>query len=173
MGYLFQTERLGIRELVSEDAPDLAKVLCDPASMVYYPRPFTNEEVSGWIERNIRRYRIYGYGLWALESLKDKTFVGDCGITIQRIDHELLPELGFHILPAYRRQGFAAEASLAVLQYVALKFNLATVFSYCDKENLPSQRTMIKAGFTYFKEYTEESLTKVVFSKSLIPESGF
>lgn len=169
MGCILKTERLGIRELTPKDAPELAKVLCDPASMAYYPRPLTMDEVAQWIARNIRRYQVYGYGLWALELLTDNSFVGECGITIQRIDNELLPELGFHVLPMYRRQGFATEASISILQYAASQFNLRAVYSYCEKDNTPSQKNMFKVGLSYCKEYTEELITRIVFSKTLVP----
>lgn len=40
--------------------------------------------------------------------------IGDCGITIQNIDGELLPEIGYHIHKDFWRQGFATEAATAV-----------------------------------------------------------
>ena len=40
--------------------------------------------------------------------------IGDCGITIQNIDGELLPEIGYHIHKDFWRQGFATEAAAAV-----------------------------------------------------------
>ena len=38
-------------------------------------------------------------------------FIGDCGITLQNIDGEILPEIGYHIHKKYWMYGFAKEAA--------------------------------------------------------------
>ena len=37
--------------------------------------------------------------------------IGDCGLTLQNINGELLPEIGYHIRRDCQRQGYAAEAA--------------------------------------------------------------
>jgi RimJ/RimL family protein N-acetyltransferase len=44
-----ETQRLSLRELALDDAEKLSLVLSDPASMEFYPRPFSTEEVEQWI----------------------------------------------------------------------------------------------------------------------------
>lgn len=72
-------------------------------SMRYYNRVFTEPDVKQWIENNLRRYKDDGFGLWAVIRKDDDVFWGDCGVTMQNIDHELLPEIGFHIKEVYWR----------------------------------------------------------------------
>lgn len=45
----------------------------------------------------MEKYEKYGFGLWAVVLKKTGEFIGDCGITIQNIDGEMLPEIGYHI----------------------------------------------------------------------------
>ena len=45
-------------------------------------------------------------------------FIGDCGISIQNIDGEMLPEIGYHIHKRYWRKGFGKEAARAARDWV-------------------------------------------------------
>ena len=47
-------------------------------------------------------------------SMAHAEMIGDCGITIQNIDGELLPEIGYHIHKKYWRKGLGSEAARAV-----------------------------------------------------------
>jgi RimJ/RimL family protein N-acetyltransferase len=77
-----ETERLHLRELVLENASELAKVLSDAESMQYYLAPFSREKVVSWITWNLDNYRKYNHGLWAVIRKEDDAFLGDCGITM-------------------------------------------------------------------------------------------
>ena len=69
--------------------------------MRYYPRVFSKEEVAKWVERNVERYENDGFGLYAVIRKDDGQFLGDCGITLQNIDGDILPEIGFHIIKTF------------------------------------------------------------------------
>lgn len=162
--FLFGTERLALRELVPADAADLARVLSDPDSMAYYPKPFSAEEVRAWIARNIDRYARDGFGLWAVIRKADGAFIGECGITMQNIDGEILPEVGFHTIAEYRLQGYASEAAIASIRYVREQYGLGTIWSYCASGNLASQGVMRKIGMTFRKRYATAEGEKVAYS---------
>ena len=65
-----ETERLFLREMDQDDYEALYTVLADSDIMQHYPYTFDERRVRGWIDRNIERYRIFGFGLWAV-CLKD------------------------------------------------------------------------------------------------------
>ena len=49
-------------------------------------------------------------GLWAV-CLKDTgEMIGDCGLTLQNINGEILPEIGYHICRDCQRKGYARDA---------------------------------------------------------------
>lgn len=56
-------------------------------------------------------------------------FIGDCGITIQNIDGEMLPEIGYHIHKKYWRRGFAKEAAQATRDWVFQNTQYDTIYS--------------------------------------------
>lgn len=153
---ILETERLILRELAPEDRDDLAKVLSDAEAMRYYPHPFSEKEVEGWIRWNTENYRKYGYGLWAVIRREDGVFLGDCGITMQEIEGRELPELGYHIIPAYGGRGYATEAAAACMDYAFGILNMDTLYSYTTPENLPSRRVAEKIGMKVVKRFTKE-----------------
>ncbi len=166
MKKILETERLYVRELTLNDEAELSKVLSDAESMKYYPHPFSPQEVENWIKWNIDNYAKYGFGLWAVIRKEDAAFLGDCGITMQNIDGEQLPEAGFHIIKDFQRKGYASEAARAVIEYASKKYHFPKIYSYCEVHNEPSRGVMIKAGMVKEKEYSKESITRVVYSKA-------
>ena len=69
MRIIIETERLILREMTEADFDALYKVLADRSAVQYYPYSFDEERVRGWIDRNIGRYRVFGFGLWAVCSV--------------------------------------------------------------------------------------------------------
>jgi len=61
---VIETERLLLREMTKNDFDSLYKVLGDSDIMQHYPYTFDEIRVRNWIERNMERYRILGFGLW-------------------------------------------------------------------------------------------------------------
>ena len=120
---LLETKRLLFREMNPEDFDALFRVLGDPETMWHYPYTFDGRHVRDWIERNMNRYRKDGFGLWAV-CLKDTgEMIGDCGLTLQNINGETLPEIGFHIRCDCQRKGYVCQrgcqgrAQLGVSEY--------------------------------------------------------
>ena len=99
------TERLILRELTPEDTPALCEVLGDREIMRYYPCAFDEVRVRGWIEKNLERYRIFGFGLWAVCLKENGGLIGDCGLTMQNINGSIRPEIGYHIRRDMQRRG--------------------------------------------------------------------
>lgn len=56
-------------------------------------------------------------------------------------------EIGYHIAEKYTQKGYATEAVMAFLPYIAKKKSLQTVWGICLKENTASEKVMEKCGF--------------------------
>jgi RimJ/RimL family protein N-acetyltransferase len=158
---IIETERLYLRELQIDDKKELAKVLSDPESMEFYPHPFSEEEVENWIKWNIENYKKYKHGLWAVILKEGNLFIGDCGITMQEIDGETVPEIGFHIIKDYCKRGYATEAALACKEYAFNVLHYPKIFSYTRVLNLPSQKVAKKIGLQPYK-YFEKNGTEQI-----------
>jgi RimJ/RimL family protein N-acetyltransferase len=168
MKIIIETNRLILRELVETDIDGLAKVLSDANSMKYYPKPFTRQKVNNWIEWNIKNYHTYGHGLWAVLVKPEMTFIGDCGITMQEIDGEKLPELGYHIQDQYCNKGYASEAARACIEYAFSTLRMEILYTYAKHDNIPSIRVAQKSGMLFCKEFSKvvmaESVKEVLYS---------
>ena len=152
---MIETQRLILRELTEDDFEALNKVLGDPETMQHYPYTFDGERVRGWISRNTERYRILGFGLWAV-CLKDTgELIGDCGLTMQDIGGIIRPEIGYHIRRDCQRRGYAAEAAAAVRDWTFENTPFCTVYSYMKHTNLPSARTAQAYGCSLIAEYSD------------------
>ena len=97
MNIILETERLFLREMERNDYDALYRVLADTEIMRHYPYTFDETRVRAWIERNIDRYRVNRFGLWAVCLKESGEMIGDCGLTLQNINGNVLPEIGYHI----------------------------------------------------------------------------
>ncbi len=151
-----ETERLFLREMNEDDYDALYSVLADSDIMQHYPYTFDEKRVRGWIAKNIDCYRIFGFGLWAV-CLKDTgEMIGDCGLTLQNINGEILPEIGYHIRHDCQRKGYAREAAKAVRNWAFRNTDYPTLYSYCKYTIVPSIKTAESIGMHFVCEYPDE-----------------
>ena len=157
MKKILETERLFLREMTMDDFDSLYAVLADPEIMQHYPYSFDEERVRSWIERNMKRYTDDGFGLWAV-CLKDTgEMIGDCGLTLQNIDGQMLPEIGYHIRKDQQRKGYAKEAAAAVRDWAFGNTEYPALYSYCKYTNVGSFKTAESIGMHFEKEYEDEA----------------
>ena len=107
---VIETPRLFLREMAPEDFDALYTVLADSDIMQHDPYTFDEGRVRNWIGKNMERYRVFGFGLWAVCLKATGEMIGDCGLTMQTVNGAIEPEIGYHIAKAHQRQGYAAEA---------------------------------------------------------------
>lgn len=153
--FCLETERLILRELQPEDYDALYAVLADSDIMQHYPYTFDEKRVRGWIERNRTRYQQYGFGLFAVCLKETGEMIGDCGMTFQNIDGEMLPEIGYHLRADMQRKGYAKEAATAVRDWAFKNTSFRALYSYCKYTNVASMRTAESIGMKFWKEYPD------------------
>lgn len=160
---ILETERLCLREMTENDFEALNKVLADSDIMQHYPYVFDEARVRNWIQRNMDRYRIFGFGLWAVCLKKTGEMIGDCGLTMQLINGQIKPEIGYHIRADQQRKGYAKEAAIAVRDWVFINTPFNVIYSYMKYNNAPSYKTAISWGCKQVDEYEDDvnEITKV------------
>lgn len=160
---ILKTDRLFLREMTMDDFDALYKVLADRNIMQHYPYTFDEKRVSDWIERNMNRYNEYGFGLWAVCLKETGEMIGDCGLTLQNIEGEMLPEIGYHIRADHQRKGYAKEAAAAVRDWAFTNTDYPALYSYCKYTNVGSYKTAESIGMHFEKEYpdSENKITHV------------
>lgn len=80
---VLETKRLYMREMSLSDFDAICKILQDDETMYAYEGAFSDAEVREWINRQISRYRKWGYGLWAVCLRGNGELIGQCGLTMQ------------------------------------------------------------------------------------------
>jgi len=159
---ILETERLKLRQLKIADLPLLHEILSDKETMQYYPKPYQESDVEKLINGNIKSYSENRYGLWAMILKETDQFVGECGITNQNIDGEIVPEIGYHVNKQFWKKGYATEAANGCLKYGFDILGLKTIYIHTATNNVPSSRVAEKLGFIKIKEYNK------VFKRSKI-----
>lgn len=139
------TEHLRFRRMTPADLDEMAKLLGDPAVMEFYPSPKTREQAAAWIAWNEDNDAQYGLGLWIIET-HDGDFVGDCGLTWQRVNGELKLEVGYHVSPAWQGRGFATEAAAASRDFAQEHTDSSELVAIVHPDNRASSRVAEKIG---------------------------
>ena len=150
-----ETERLFLREMTEDDFDALYQVLADENIMQHYPSAYDEEGVRSWIRRNMERYRIFGFGLWAVCLKETGEMIGDCGVTMQSINGLIKPEIGYHIRADQQRKGYAKEAAVAVRDWMFRNTPFQRLYSYMKDTNEASAKTAAAYGCRKVDEYPD------------------
>lgn len=109
--------------------------------------------VTRWLNWCKDSYQKNGFGLWAAVFKETGEMIGDCGISMQFIDDEWKPEIGYHLRLDYHRQGLGKEMTQAVRDYFFTHFDYDEAYSYMNKDNVPSIKTAEANGMTFLHLY--------------------
>ena len=150
-----KTQRLILREMTEDDFDALHAIFSDSETMQHYPSPFDEEKTRSWIARNQARYAELGFGLWAVVLKETGGVIGDCGVTMQNIHGQILPEIGYHIHKEHQRRGYALEAARACMDFVFEKTSYDAVYSYMKYSNAASYGVALKNGMRFIEEYDD------------------
>ncbi|MCR4561865.1 MAG: GNAT family N-acetyltransferase [Bacilli bacterium] len=157
MKKILETPRLILREMTDDDFPALKKIISDPDTMKYYPQPYDDAGVNKWINWCKASYAKRGFGLWAVVLKETGEMIGDCGVSMQCIDDEDKPEIGYHLRKDYHRQGIGKEMTQAVKDYFFTHFDYDEVYSYMNVENVPSYKTAEANGMSFRHFYVTKT----------------
>ena len=144
------TDRLEIRWLGLDDAAFILELVNDPD----WIRHIGDRQVPDldaarvYLESGpLAMYQAHGFGLNRVGLRGDDTPIGICGIL--RRDTLPDPDLGFALLPQYRRQGYATEAAAAVLTHAREVLGLARIVAILSRHNVASRELLHHLGFVY------------------------
>lgn len=164
---MLETKRLFLRDMTNSDFDALYKVLSDSDIMQHYPYTFDEKRVRGWIDKNIERYKIFGFGLWAVCLKETGEMIGDCGLTMQFINGQIKPEIGYHIRKDCQMKGYAKESAIAVRDWAFKNTPFNIIYSYMKKSNTASCKTAMSWGCKQVDEFKDnENEITLVFSVS-------
>jgi len=121
-------------------------MLADADVMRFYPKIYSRDEALAWIERNLERYARDGHGLWLVRALDSGEPVGQVGLTLQDVNGETLPEVGYLLHRPFWGRGLATEAAAGVRDFAFDALGVPRVVSLIRPENQPSRRVAERIG---------------------------
>lgn len=143
-----ETSRLVLREFVPGDWPVVLAYQSDPRYLRYYPWEHrTEDEVRAFVQRFVSwqeemprtRFQL------AITLAGNGELIGNCGI--RRADAtSTQAELGYELAPRHWGQGYASEATRAMLGLAFQELGLHRVWGECVAENVASRRVMERLG---------------------------
>jgi len=134
-----------------DDLDNMAALLGDPEVMSYYPAPKTRDEALAWIQWNQNNYAEHGHGLWIVETL-DGEFVGDCGLTWQKVNGRPELEVGYHVRTALQGRGYATEAAAACRDFARDALGATKLVAIIHPDNAASARVAEKIGMSFIED---------------------
>ena len=152
---ILETERLLLREINADDFGALCRIMQDEKTMYAYEGAFGEQEVRDWLDRQLSRYREFGFGLWAVVLKETGEMIGQCGLTIQPWKNEKVLEIGYLFQRKFWHNGYATEAAIACKKYAFEVLKAGEVCSIIRNTNLPSQRVAERNGMTKTDEWTK------------------
>lgn len=148
---MIETERLIISELSSKDSSFILELYNDPDFIKYISDRGirTETDAKQFIESGPRAsYAEHGHGLYLVQ-LKDGTSIGICGLL--KRDNLDGPDIGFAMLPSYRRNGYTFEAAQAAIKDGQNRFGFERIMAITSPDNEASIKLLEKLGLSFEK----------------------
>ncbi|MCX4024627.1 GNAT family N-acetyltransferase [Endozoicomonas sp. SM1973] len=139
-----KTERVILRQWLPEDYKPFAAINADPVVMKYFPSCLSAVESDAFADKIVSLIAKRGWGLWAVELVDTKQFIGFVGLHQPEAKLPFTPcvEIGWRLAKAYWGVGYATEAAQSVLQFAFNQLNLSEVVSFTSVTNKQSQAVM-------------------------------
>jgi RimJ/RimL family protein N-acetyltransferase len=143
----FETERLLLRAMLTEDADFLLELLNSPKWIQYIGdrNVKTLEEAAEYIRsRMYPQLERLGFSNYMVIRKSDGKKMGSCGL----YDREGLEgiDIGFAFLPEYEGFGYAFEAASTLKNAAFELFGLKSISAITTKDNFSSQKLLEKLG---------------------------
>ena len=149
------TQRLLLREITQDDFLPLCEILQDEEVMYAYEGAFSKEEVQGWLDKQLARYKEDGFGLWAVCLKETGIMIGQCGLTMQEYEGGRVLEVGYLFQKKYWHHGYATEAASACKAYAFDRLHVQEVYSIIRDSNLASQKVARRNGMSCIGQFVK------------------
>ncbi len=148
------TERLELREFSTSDAAFVLELLNQPAVLEFVGDKGVRslDDAYRYIKSSpLASYRDNGFGHYVVTLREIEMPIGLCGLFHRAFLDT--PDLGFAFLEQHEGNGYATEASLAVLSLARDVLRMPTVLAMTDRDNGRSAKVLGKLGFRFERDF--------------------
>lgn len=143
---IFETEHLAFRPFTPVDYDLLAELHAAPEVQRYIGGPWPRAAIQERLDYYVAEQARFGFSKWKTYR-RDGTFIGRVGISWWDKIGEF--ELGYSLKRAAWGQGFATEASAALVRRFFETTPHPRLHAFTDVENQPSRHVLARIGMTF------------------------
>jgi len=161
--YLFETERLAVRQYNLQDE-EYFYLFSSNAAVMRYIRPvITREESNKFLAQNIQLYLSKpNTGRWAVIEKASGKYVGSFSILSMESDDARL-HIGYALLPQFWGLGYATELLQQGLIFFYNKHANTSIYGITEEPNVASQKVLLKCGFSHYNRLQEHGKELLIF----------
>ncbi len=149
---IFATKRLYVRQITSEDAKSLSKVLADPLVMQYSTvGVHSQEQIYDYIANCKKQYDLNGFGHWAVYNSANHEFVGVCGLNKHKVEVDDIIHINYRLAADQQGKGYAVESVFGVLDFAKNHLKLGVIHALIESTNVSSVKVINRTGFKFIK----------------------
>jgi len=146
---LFEGENINLRVADKSDVPLVNEWWSNKLYMGEH------QDIMTVSEAGLEEVMLQGTVFFIIEK-KDGTRIGH----INSWTREKTREIGYALVPSERGKGYGTEAIKMMLDYLFLNTDVEKIQAPTEQDNLPSQKVLIKAGFTKDRRIMKVSYIK-------------
>jgi RimJ/RimL family protein N-acetyltransferase len=159
----FSLRRLFAERLTDAHLPFLRRMDNSTQMMANLGGIRSDAETKAYLERNLAHWAEHGFGIWILRDPTTGRVMGRAGLrhlTVEAIDEV---ELAYALLPEFWGRGLATDAARACVTIGREWLGLPSVVALTTRDNLASQRVLLKASLTPEREVVHGERVHVLF----------
>ncbi len=151
---VINTERLTITAIKESDKENYYKLYMDDENNKYWGYDY-REELDGATPSPKYFYAFQEKMKKTKEEFSfavrlDGEMIGE--LVFHNFDYNRGLEIGYRFLKEHQKKGYAFESASALINYAKNHLKAKTVYTRCDKRNIPSHNLITKLGFKIYKE---------------------
>ncbi|MEZ2441445.1 GNAT family N-acetyltransferase [Chitinophaga sp. RCC_12] len=115
-----------------------------------WPQPDLKEQLPHFIELLQHDPRSFPWMLWIIVNKEEGTVIGDIGFK-GRPDKNGVVEIGYTLLPSWRKKGYMREAATALVEWAFRQPHVKKLIAECDVTNTASMKVLQHLGMEEVK----------------------
>lgn len=160
-----RTQRLLLRRIRPDDLPHLLRYHADPVGMEALGGVRSEAETIAYVEAQLEHWARHGFGWWIAFDRASGAFAGRGGVRMIPRDGELLPEVGYGLLPEYWGRGLGTELARAAVWAGLEALRLPRLIALATASNTRSRRVLEKTGFHYVRDTVHKGLPHLLYER--------
>jgi RimJ/RimL family protein N-acetyltransferase len=156
------TARVGVRHPTEMDRERFAELFCGEDFMVFSDGALSREEADARFDRMLARCAELTFAKQPIVERSTGVVVGYTGVDWIEFEGRRWLEWGYRLVPSARGNGYATEASVALLNVAANEYS-GEILGIIHLDNQASKNVIRKMGFKYWMRAPVQGEVRAVY----------